>query len=104
MAGLAIGAVDYHINQSMLITALLIIPNAFLGFLRPKIAWLNALSCFAGFLFINIIFGYIFNYPPARWPYFTIWIALITPIPAFIGSYWGAAVRWLVERSRHSRQ
>jgi hypothetical protein len=104
IVGLAIGALDYFIDQLLLITILLIIPNAVMGYLRPSLAWLSALSCLIGFVIVDIILGYGFNIPPARWPYFNIWVAVIMPIPAFIGSYWGAALRWIFNAARRSKQ
>jgi hypothetical protein len=104
IVGLAIGALDYFIDQMLLVTILLILPNAILGYLRPSLAWLSALSCMLGFILIDIILGYGFNIPPARWPYFNILVAIIMPIPSFIGSYWGAALRWVFDAAKRSKQ
>jgi|GEM_PF-2828576 hypothetical protein len=98
--GAVIGAFDYQANQMTLVTIFLFVPNSILGFLRPRLAWLNAMSCSLGFLIIEIIVGSGLNIPPVRWPYFNLFAALITPIPAFIGSYWGAAMRWIYNAAK----
>jgi hypothetical protein len=104
LLGAAIGAADYYSNQMILITILLFVPNAFLGYRRPQLAWLNALSCFIGFVFLEIILGPALDIPPVRWPYFNFLAVFVTPIPAFIGSYWGAAMRWLYDTAKRTRQ
>jgi len=102
--GVIIGAIDYYFNQLLLITVLLFVPNAILGYIRPQLAWLNALSCFVGFVMLEMILGPGFDIMPVRWPYFDFLAAFVTPIPAFIGSYWGAAMRWIRDAAKRIRQ
>lgn len=102
--GIGIGAVDYYFNQLILITLLLFIPNAVLGYLSPNRAWLNALSCSAGFILIETILGPGLGIAPTRWPLFSFLAAFLTPIPAFIGSYWGAVMRWIKNAADRVRQ
>lgn len=104
LMGMVIGAVDYYFNQLIAITILLFIPNAILGYIRPRLAWLNASGCFIGFVLLEIILGPGFDVLPVRWPYFSFLAVFITPIPAFIGSYWGAAMRWIRDAAIRLRQ
>lgn len=93
--GAVVGLFDYYFNQMIFITVLIFVPNAILGYIRPRLAWLNALSYCTGFILLEMILGPGLDILPVRWPYFDFLAVFITPLPAFIGSYWGAAMRWI---------
>jgi hypothetical protein len=102
--GALVGSLDYYFNQMMLITILIFVPNAILGYIQPRLAWLNALSCYIGFVLLEMILGPGLGILPVRWPYFDFLAVFVTPIPAFIGSYWGAAMRWIRDAARRLNQ
>jgi len=102
--GVVVGLFDYYFNQMILVTILIFVPNAILGYIRPRLAWLNALSFYIGFILLETILGPGLDILPVRWPYFDFLAVFITPIPAFIGSYWGAAMRWIRDAAKRLNQ
>ena len=92
--GLFVGYVDWH-SEEVQLPALLVLLFAFLlSLAQPKTAWLWALivgSCIPLVHFIGRRLGYAPLYPIQP----NLLAAFIALIPAFIGAYSGALVRYL---------
>jgi hypothetical protein len=104
LVGILIGLFDFNYGGVYLTAIIFIIPNAILGYFRPNLAWFGASSCGIGYIVIYFYLGFAMGMKPAQWPSPSLFAALLTVIPGFIGAYWGAAMKWILTSARRLKE
>ena len=93
--GLAAGYVDMHNDEVQAAVLVVLVSTFALGLAQPRHAWRWALLVGPGVFLMYLLaglFGYVSRAPAEPGP----WATLIALIPALIGAYTGAGVRWVL--------
>ena len=99
-----IGWLNFHASDDVQpVAAALLLAGLGFGYYKPRLAWL-----FAGLLWLAIpisgIYAGAVNYHPGQVKPAPIYTTLIALIPALLGAYTGAGVRWLLPLGRRERE
>ncbi len=97
--GAAAGLVDLTQSEVQPAALLVLVLTFLLGFAQPQRAWAWALIIGSSILFAHLLAalaGYKPPYPVEP----NVFATLLALIPAFIGAYSGAAIRWMLHNTR----
>lgn len=98
--GITIGLLDLHATEVQGSVLLILICAGLLGFVRPRMAWLWAITIGLCLLLVHLVANFL-HYPsyPVEPNVFATLIALI---PAFLGAYGGVLLRYMITPPRRA--